>query len=58
VIVILAVSFGVGAAALAADAPAKPDCAAKQNPVDDAKATAKTADTADLAGCKEKKGKD
>ena len=57
-ILVSAFSFCGGGAALAADAPAKPDCSAKQKALDEAKAAAKTAGTPDLSSCTEKKGKE
>jgi hypothetical protein len=48
----------LGPAALAADAPAAPDCSAKQKELDDATAAAKTASKPDLSSCKDKKGKE
>jgi opacity protein-like surface antigen len=58
--IVCAAFLGAAASvARAADAPAaKPDCAEKQKAVDDANAAAKTAATADLSSCKEKKGKE
>jgi len=48
-----------GTMALAADAPAKPDCAEKQKALDDANAAVKTASAKpDLSSCKDKKGKE
>ncbi|HVX98065.1 MAG TPA: hypothetical protein VHK47_24340 [Polyangia bacterium] len=48
-----------GASALAADAGAAADCAAKQKALDDANAAAKTASAKpDLSSCKDKKGKE
>ncbi|HVV48621.1 MAG TPA: hypothetical protein VHO06_03095 [Polyangia bacterium] len=48
-----------GTMALAADAPAKPDCTEKQKALDDANAAVKTASAKpDLSSCKDKKGKD
>jgi uncharacterized membrane protein len=48
----------LGSVALAADAPAKPDCAEKQKALDDANAAAKTAAKPDLSSCTDKKGKE
>jgi len=44
--------------ALAADAPAKPDCTEKQKAADDASAAVKAAAKPDLSSCADKKGKD
>jgi hypothetical protein len=55
---ICAALIGLGGAAFAADAPAKPDCTEKQKAVDDANTAVKTASTPDLSSCKDKKGKE
>lgn len=55
VVLVAAVSLGFSGFAAAAD---KPDCSEKQKAVDDAKAAAKAAPKADLAACKEMKGKE
>jgi hypothetical protein len=57
-VLVAAWSMGLGTAALAQEAGAKPDCSEKQKAADDAKAATKTAGKADLAACKDMKGKE
>jgi hypothetical protein len=57
-VVLAAIAFTLSTAALAADAPTKPDCTEKQKAVDDANAAVKGVAKADLSSCKEKKGKE
>jgi hypothetical protein len=58
-ILLTVATFGFGARAFAADAPAaKPDCTEKQKAYDDAKAASKTAAKPDLSTCADKKGKE
>ena len=57
-VMVASLSMGLGAAAYAEDAAAKPDCGDKKTALDDAKTAAKTAGKPDLSSCKDMKGKE
>ena len=57
-VLVAALSIGIGLRATAFAAEPAPDCSEKQKALDDAKAAAKTAGKPDLSSCKDMKGKE